>query len=183
MTALTGKLNQRSHGVKKMKIAGKRPNLYKTYTLDVQDDVGEIFTFVLTPPPIDFFQKVEKIIPTPTPPKTFARDSRGKLEKDENGRAIVIRDEDDAKYKERVRDAQQLQSTALVHESLRNDKNIEFDTKLPEEPDEQFYKAIRKEILELIPMPVFLKLVEKASSLLSISEEVIEEAKESFRTR
>lgn len=171
-----------------MRINGKQPNLFRSQVLNFQDIGGDVYAFTLTPPPLNFYDMLEKIIPTPVPPRTFAKDAKGKLEKDENGRAIVIRDEDDLKYREKLKEAQRLHNTALVYEVLKNDKAIEFDTKpaldIPAGkalPDAEFYKNILMELLQLIPMPVFLKILETSGKMLSVSDEALKEAEESFR--
>lgn len=163
-----------------MKINGQKPNFYKSQTLDFVDKDGKIYTFTLTPTPLNFYDSIEKIIPRPNAPKTFAKDAKGKFEKDENGRQIIIRDEDDPKYQEKMKEVSQLQSTALVYEVLKNDKAIEFETK-KDVQDIDFFRAIRAEMIDLIPMPIFLKLVETAGKMLSVSDEALKEAEENFR--
>jgi hypothetical protein len=164
-----------------MKIKGKKPNFFRSQTVTIQDDTGEIFTFILTPPSIDFHEKLERAIPSPIAPRNFAKDGKGKIERDENGRPVIIKDEDDKAYRERLRETQQLHSSLLVYEGLKNDKNIEFETKF-EEMNEAFAKAIKNEMVEMLPMAVFLKLVEKIGEMMSLKDDVIKEAEESFRS-
>jgi hypothetical protein len=106
------------------------------------------------------------------------------LERDENGKVLFIKNEEDLKYKEELRQNIQLQGVAMVYEVLKNDKNIEFDAKIENFPNEkEFFQALRKEIVEVLPFNVFTLLLRTASNLMNIDEKTLEEAEATFQNR
>ena len=122
------------------------------YLIPVELDIqGKKIVLNLKPLPYDFLSVIEKRLPSPKPPQVgVLKDSRGRWMKDDFGRPIPEYNENDTKYKSRVEEINDLQSTAFLYEGLKGDTEIEFETAEPDtdkqEEWEEFYKKIREEL-------------------------------------
>lgn len=164
-----------------MKIKGFDGSLFEKRVFSIE--IGEQrVDFLLTSLPLDFYERLEKEIPTPVAPVAgVIRDHRNKLIRDETGRPVVKRDEEDPTYKEAMRVTQRCQSVAMVLEGLRGDENIEFETSRETWSNpKDFYQEIWKEMQKVISMKIFLQLMDEIGKMTAVSDEQIEEAKQAF---
>lgn len=167
-----------------MKIKGQKKDFFRTKEVIIPDSNNEPFIFTLYTLPIDVYDELRKEFPKLTPPKTFAKDKNGKLEKGQDGKPVVIYDDDDEKYQEQKKEIDSLQSVALLVKALSKDPNVEFEAKRESYPDNlSYYRALHAEIKQSLPLGVFLKLVEETSQMMQIKSDEVEEAKESFLSK
>jgi hypothetical protein len=98
--------------------------------------------------PLGFEQKLLDWLPAPRPPRTYATGKGGKVLKDEHNRPVLEEDDRDPAYRSRARHHAMLQGVALLHESLKGDPEVEWET--PEPPSDQgraaFYEALYEEL-------------------------------------
>ena len=122
------------------------------YLIPVELNIqGKKIVLNLKPLPYDFLSIIEKRLPSPKPPQIgVLKDSRGRWVKDDFGRPIPELNENDAKYKAKVEEINDLQATAFLYEGLKGDSEIEFETEEPtteKQKDWQaFYEKIREEL-------------------------------------
>lgn len=167
-----------------MKINGRPVNFFTTKNVTIKDNTGNDIIFTIAALPIDFADEIERDIPSPTVPKTFAKDNKGKLEKDTNGRPVVVENYDDENYKKQKKEVESLQNAAMIYKSLQSDKNIEFDAKRENfSTPKDFYKAIYEEFKTVFSLQTFLTLVNETSKLIQIRKEEVEDASESFLSK
>lgn len=166
-----------------MKIKGFEGDLFETKEVSIElgdEDNKTAVVFKLTALPIDFHDRMEREIPSPTPPREVIRDKK-KIARDENGRPVFEYNENDPVYKRASQEAQRHQSVSMILEGLRGDDNISFDAKREDHKDPRdYYQAVYEEMKICLPMKVFLFLIEEVGKMTAVDSEQIEEAKKAF---
>jgi hypothetical protein len=165
-----------------MKINGKSVEFQGKKTIVLTDKSGNDHSLTMYAPSPAFADEVEELFPYPIVPKTFLRNAKNHIERDQGGSPIMVEDKTDKTYITKRREAIQLQSAVVIYGVLKNDPNIEFDCGKPANKDDRdFYIKLRDELVKTFSNASYTKLLEAAYSLFTIDEEAISEAEKSFR--
>lgn len=110
--------------------------LEQKINIELETSAG-LLSLSVDPLPIGFYDRMSRLFVLPEPPISgFARNKKGKLERDENGQPIKLRDEENEEYLEKKAKVQQRQNTYILYSLLSSDPDIEFNTEiLPSDPD------------------------------------------------
>lgn len=132
--------------------------------------------------PLGFEDQVLAWLPRPRPPKKYA-EKAGRVLKDKDGHNVVEEDWQDPEFQARLRRVGTLQGIAFVHEALRADKGVAWDT--PEPPNgenrEAFYAAVCDELRAWNFTSGDVRfLIEQILSLGNTKVEDVERAREGF---
>ena len=132
----------------------------------------------------DFADNQEAELPSPQPPRNrrnpFVRDSKGSLVLDPTtNKPIPNYDDDDPKYKERLRKINQLQTVKMLMDGTEPGQLI-FDSK-PGPDMEEYYESIRSEMIGFgFTIGDFKVWVEGISEVSGIQGEELDEATADF---
>jgi len=131
--------------------------------------------------PLGHEEHAEKLFPSPTAPLQYAEDKRGKVMRDPaTKKPITVRNLEDPDYKAAVRATSRLQMMYFVHEALKADETVEWDTPETDDPKE-FYEALFKELtLAGFSVGDLRLIIDTVMELSNLKGEDIQEAKEAF---
>lgn len=164
-----------------MKIAGRGEKPFAQKIVVELDTTEGALPLSITPLPLDFHERLEKKIPSPSPPKKgYMRDKRGRFIKDSiTGRPIMEFSEEDVEYKAKLALCQKRQSIAMVMEGLKEEENIEFGTKEADCKDySEYIDKIGQELKEAgLAIGQLIQLQEAVNRASGIKKEEVDEAK------
>lgn len=132
--------------------------------------------------PLGFEETTLQRLPSPRPPRRFALKD-GKVLRDGQGTPIQEPDSDNPEYRRKLIHTSFLQMIAFVHEALRGESSLEWETPEPKGDDgwEGFYEGILREMRAANLTTGDIKmLMEKSTELSNIKEEDIAAARERF---
>lgn len=110
----------------------------------------------------------------------FAKDGKGRVEKDANNKPVKLYDDDDPDYLKELARVRQLQSIKMIYDATDHDE-IQFDAKLDSQKPEEFYTAIRQEMNDFgFSLGDFVALIEAVSEVSGIDDEDLEAARTDF---
>jgi len=177
-----------------MKIEGvNRSELARHFVVDLpvgfREEDGELVPVIVSARfrimSLDFTDNVEaKLPPKPVPPKRPLR-SRGKPERDEQGRPIYEYDERDTRYLRQIDAHNRAYSAAMFIEAL-DDPAWEFAATRPDDSAESsewmaYYRAIWDEMSEFgLSAQALTTVANRIREMSGISDADIEAAKEGF---
>jgi hypothetical protein len=159
-----------------MKHGGKKRGSLPEKTVPI----GE-FTFRVKGLAFGTMEEMGKGLPRPTPPLEFARDRKGKILRDKEGKVVKHSNTEDADYKTEVRRVNLLESAIMIHEGLRADPEIEWETpqELKDQDKTKFAESILQELKEFPLTTGEIILLQKAISEVSgLQKEQLERAME-----
>ena len=97
---------------------------------------GTVWTFQMRPLSLGFHRRLhDRGLLLPQPPVRVARDSQGRIQRDEQGHAVTIVDARDPTHLQAVQQYQQRVAVLAVAESLQADPMVTFETPLPSDLD------------------------------------------------
>lgn len=131
----------------------------------------------------DFADNQESELPSPTPPRNrkqpFIRDGKGMILDPTTNKPIPNYDEDEPKYKERLRKISQLQTVKMIVDGLEPDQLV-FDTK-PGADMQEYYESVRSEMIGFgFTVGDFKVLVEIIAEVSGIQSDELDEATADF---
>lgn len=141
---------------------------------------GVTLTVYALPP--TYPEDAEREIPSPRPQwkGEYARDRRGKIEQDKQGRPMKVYDEDDAKYQAELREAQQLQTVKMVVDAL-DPSEIQFEASRNGQEPKAYYAAVRRELAAFgFSVGDLAYLVRAVAEVSGIDQEAIRAARADF---
>ena len=165
-----------------MKIGGKAFPKRGTKRVTLERATGEI-TILLTAVPLGFTEKMLDWIPQPVPPRRYARDIRGKVLKDKDGRHVREDVPESPEFLKKTRRVDSLLAVALLHEGMKYDPEVSWGTTEPEDDQERmaFYEAIYEELKAANFTTAELQFLCEEISNLSIQKiDDLEDTRESF---
>lgn len=115
-----------------MRIAGResQPEFNQVFRLPRVGDEDLLLT--MQPLPLGFSQRLrERGVVPPREPRRIARDSSGRVIRDESGLAVMVADEGDADYGSALETYHRRVAVLAVAESLKADDRVEFETGEP----------------------------------------------------
>jgi len=130
-----------------MKVQGFEGTLQGRSTF-VIDRGGKRLALELKALPFGYEQELEKMIPTPSPPrKGWMREKSGRLSRDATGKPIPEYDYDDPDYKQARMKAVYDQMILTVVQALAGDPRIEFEARRADfDTAQEYVDAVRKEL-------------------------------------
>jgi len=129
---------------------------------------------------------IEKYIPVPPPPADYAKKpGTNKLIKDGSGNPVLIKRRDDPDYQRQLTERILYISSWTTYQALRNDSNVEWTNKKPENMTQESVKDWLDKLLHEIvgaglTMGDMRIIIEKASALGNNVDELVKEQAESF---
>lgn len=129
-----------------MKIGNKSAPQRPSKVVVIPKVDGDI-TLTIQAFPLGFEERVMEWLPQPVAPRRYAMKA-GKVLKDERGVPVLEMEDRTPEHLAKVRRMGMLQGVALLHESLRGEKSITWETPEPPEVEkkEAFYSAIYEEM-------------------------------------
>ncbi len=120
-----------------MRIGGKKVQEKYLRRVRLPRPDGSFWELEVSPLRLGFLQTLhERGIVVPSAPTKVARDSSGKPLRDAEGFAVLQRSESDSQYLEAVEKYHQRVATLVLWEGLQADKQVEFETPVPEGDDD-----------------------------------------------
>jgi len=168
-----------------MRIAGKSVAERVTRRYTIEREGKPFLSFQLTAPPLTFEHTMLDRVPLPVPPRKYVMKG-DHVAKDVNNRPISEDNTSDPEFRKKLRRVSVLQTIGLVHEALRGDKEVSWDTPEPPPGGSQeawvaFYEKILEEFISTgITQGEFQVLSESITNLSSLSDGDIEEARKRF---
>jgi|GEM_PF-4845027 len=148
-----------------MKHGGKKRGSLPEKTVPI----GE-FTFRVKGLAFGAMEELGRGLPRPTPPLEFARDRKGKILRDKEGKVAKHRDEEDPGYKTENRRVNMLESALMIYHGLRADTEIEWESEgdpNDEKNKEQFATSILQELKDFPLTTGEIILLQRAISEVS----------------
>ncbi len=154
--------------------------LYRPPTMVDGKEVDNCIRFVFSAMPMGFEKDIEKIYPSPKPPRNpLLKNNRAVRDKG-TGEPVMFKDFDNEQYREKDRICVKHQFTYYIYRSLENDPNVEFDAE-PGEDMDAFADAIYEELKQAgLTSGDFGEMVNSVTEVNNLKGKAIEEAMEGF---
>lgn len=162
-----------------MKIAGRAPGGRATKVVTIERPDGPL-TLKIQALPLGFLEgTVLERVPSPTVHRKYAMKG-GKVLRDEIGRHVLEDQTDDPAYRSAVRRCSTLQGVAMIHEALRSDATVAWDT--PQSEDwAAFYGGVYDELVAAgVTTGEMRTLVDEILIISSMKQKDIEATRDSF---
>lgn len=167
-----------------MKYKGEQVSGLVRGTVKIKRPGGEEMTLTLTALPMGADTMANRIFPIPVPPEKPLVDDEGRQVMTSKGPRMVP-NYDDPEYQSKVSRIQRLQNMVWVYQALRDDPDLTFETEHQNHgmTEPQFYEALYEEMCSAgFTMGDQEKILQKILEISGIREEVVEAARDSFRS-
>jgi hypothetical protein len=147
-------------------------------TLERTEESGmDSITLTIHALPPTYAQDAEMEVPSPQRPRIgISRNKKGIIDKDGQGRPIMLYDEENPDYQAELREVQQLQAVKMIVDAL-DPAEAKFETRRDSMPPKEYYKRIREEMREYgLSLGDYVTLVRAITNVSNLSEEDVEAA-------
>jgi hypothetical protein len=153
-----------------------------TFTLERAEDSGlPSITFTLHALSPDYPDEAENEIPSPKAPRLgVSRDKKGRIDKDAQGRPVMLYDEQDEEYQKKLRNVNSLQAMKMIVDALDPDE-VQFAVSRDGMTPAEYYAAVRREMTAFgISLGDYSALIKAVAAVSNLDEKDIKAARADF---